>query len=122
MGSHLNECDECRLEFHRLQYAAGTRREFEPDPGMLDRMRAAIHRWEQSTAEAERTAEAVKGRVRAEIAPFLGDPAATAVLKPVAPGADNLLNTIEPVLALFLGGKAAGRLVSHVVDSALLRT
>jgi hypothetical protein len=115
--SHLDNCEDCRLELHRLQYALGSPVELVPDSGMLAQMRSAIEEWEK----AARNGEPVKRRVATEILPFLGPKATEYVMQPVAESGENLLSSIEPVLALFLGGRAAARLVNHVVDSALLR-
>ncbi len=121
IASHLDGCDECRLEVHRLSYAIGTKRELLPDPGLLERMQAAIDRWEESAGDGGRSAEAVKTRVAAELGPFLGGKATARMLEPISDAGENLLCDIEPVLALFLGCRAAGCLVDHVVDSSLIR-
>jgi hypothetical protein len=84
-------------------------------------MRTAMQRWEDTARESGRTGEPVKRRVATEIAPYLGPLATHAVLQPVTDSSENLLSSMEPVLALFLGGRAASRLVSHVVDVALIR-
>jgi hypothetical protein len=118
--SHLNQCDNCRLEFHRLQYALGSPAELPSVDSMLSRMRAAIEQWENKTVESG-TGEQVKRRVATEIAPFLGPEATETILGTVTENADNLLSNIEPVLGLFLGARAASRLVGHVVDAALIR-
>jgi hypothetical protein len=121
LQSHLDQCEGCRLEFHRLQSALGNQREPAPDRSLLARMQSAIQRWEDSASQTGRTGTAVKRRVATEIAPFLGPEATSSILKPVAEGGENLLSSIEPVLALFLGGRAAAHLVTHVVDAALIR-
>jgi hypothetical protein len=60
-------------------------------------------------------------RVAATIAPYLGARAAAVILLPVSETGENLLTAIEPVLALFLGARAASRLVTSVVDGAIVR-
>jgi hypothetical protein len=82
---------------------------------------AGIGQWESRRLDSQRRGEALKGRVAAEIGPFLGRRATRRLLDPVSSGGENLLCTIEPVLAHFLGEKAASELVSHVVD-AIVRT
>ncbi|MDR3699652.1 MAG: hypothetical protein P4L56_08470 [Candidatus Sulfopaludibacter sp.] len=109
------------MELHRLQSALGDQREPGPDPTLLARMQSAIQRWENSASQTGRTGAAVKRRVATEIAPFLGPDATDSILKPVAESGENLLSSIEPVLALFLGGRAAAHLVTYVVDAALIR-
>jgi hypothetical protein len=55
----------------------------------------------------------------AEIAPFLGERAASRLLRSVSENGQDLLSAIEPVLANFLGDKAAGELVGHLLDTAM---
>jgi hypothetical protein len=117
----LNLCDECRLELHRLRYAVGCAPEPELDDSVLARLRDAMEAWERSQQQSSRNGSHVKLRVATEIAPFLGPQATNAILKTVTETDDNLLSTLEPVLGLFLGNRAASRLVGHVVDSALIR-
>jgi hypothetical protein len=119
--SHVDQCDDCRLELHRLQYALGNQGEPAPDRTLLARMQSAIQQWEDSAPKTGRTGAPVKRRVANEIAPFLGPEATNSILKPVAESGENLLSSIEPVLALFLGERAAARLVTYVVDAALIR-
>lgn len=121
MQGHLDQCDECRLELHRLQYALGDQGELAPDSIVLAQVQSAIQQWEASAPQTGRTGAPVKRRVAHEIAPFLGPDATNSILQPVAPGGENLLSSIEPVLALFLGGRAAAHLVTYVVDAALIR-
>lgn len=121
MRSHLDHCEDCRLEFHRLRYAVGTQEELALDRGMLAQIQTAIEQWEHAAPTTSRTGEPLKHRVETEIAPYLGSDAARSILQTVADSGENLLSRVEPVLALFLGGRAAARLVNHVVDAALLR-
>lgn len=121
MQGHLDQCDECTLELHRLQYALGDQGELAPDRMVLAQVQSAIQQWEASAPQTGRTGAPVKRRVAHEIAPFLGPDATNSILQPVAPGGENLLSSIEPVLALFLGGRAAAHLVTYVVDAALIR-
>jgi hypothetical protein len=59
--------------------------------------------------------------VAAEIGPFLGKQAAQRLLDPVSDTGEDLLCSIEPVLAGFLGEEAAAELVNRVVDVAIVR-
>ena len=73
---------------------------------------------------AERTKADGRGgmlqlKVAAEIAPFLGHRAADRLLRSVSENGQDLLCVIEPVLANFLGERAAAELVSHLVDTAI---
>ena len=62
----------------------------------------------------------MKSRVALEIGRFLGSNGARILLQPVAENGGNLLSTIEPVLAEFLGPRAASELVSRVVDTSIV--
>lgn len=68
-----------------------------------------------------RHGEALKGRVAAQIGPFLGKHAARRLLEPVSGNGEDLLCSIEPILAGFLGDEAASDLVTHVVDTVIVR-
>ena len=59
-------------------------------------------------------------KVAAELAPFLGQQAAGRLLRSVSGKNDDLLRVIEPVLANFLGERAAAELVSHLLETAVL--
>lgn len=63
----------------------------------------------------------IKSRVAREIAPYLGTVAADLILEQVSAGGDDLLPRLENVLSLFLGGRAAGKLTDHIIDTAIVR-
>ncbi|HWB83783.1 MAG TPA: hypothetical protein VG675_06565 [Bryobacteraceae bacterium] len=71
-------------------------------------------------SKPERSGEALKHRVREQIRAFVGVEAAAKLLDPVSPSGDNLLSSIEPILADFLGDRAASELVSRIIDNAVL--
>jgi hypothetical protein len=73
-------------------------------------------------AKPDRRGAVLQRKVAAEIAPFLGHRAANRLLGSVSENGEDLLCIIEPVLANFLGDRAAAELVSHLVDSAIGRT
>jgi len=77
---------------------------------VLARIRLAIDDWKTAPAPG-RTGETLKLRVAHEIAPYLGALASRRIVTGVADTGENLLSTVEPVLALFLGSRAAARLV-----------
>jgi hypothetical protein len=54
-----------------------------------------------------------------ELAPFIGDAATAKLLAAVSEDGRDLLSTLEPVLARFLGISAAAELVNHLVESAI---
>ena len=87
----------------------------------LPQIQQAISDWRTQTA-ARGNATSVKRQVAHIIGPFLGPRASVHILRGVTDGGENLLSTIEPVLALFLGSRAAGHLVEHVVESVLVRS
>lgn len=117
--SHLKECDTCRFEYRSLCDAAGiARSDASPSPQMLTGLLGEMRRWKATHAL---TGDALKRRVLKEVAPFLGHRAAGKIMQPVAEDCHNLLSIIEPVLAQFLGNRAASELVSHIVDVAIVR-
>lgn len=93
----------------------------QPDPGLLARIQNGIRNWE-ARRSADGWGAAVKDRTAREIGPFLGNNGARMLLRPVSDNGCNLLSTIEPVLADFLGNRAASELVSRVVEVAIVRT
>jgi hypothetical protein len=121
VDAHLGACDSCRLEYQRLcsalewvrQQATGTRA-----PG-LAKLRTRLRNLQAIQSRPERRGKQLKHRVTMELGAFLGRQAVQSLLKPVAENGENLLSTIEPVLANFLGDRAAAELASRVVDAAI---
>jgi hypothetical protein len=62
----------------------------------------------------------VKGRVATAIGGYLGPEAACRILAPVTERA-MLFPAVEPVLAIFLGSRAASRLLDRVIETAIVR-
>jgi hypothetical protein len=81
---------------------------------------AAIRQWSARRREADPDGRAVRARVEAELAPYLGPGGASRTLEPAA-DRHKLLPAVESVLTIFLGGRAAGRLMRRVVDRAVVR-
>jgi len=85
--------------------------------------------WPQILAEIRRQAqsagildpEAAKRRAAAEIVAYLGPQASAKILAGVSSDCRNLLAELQPVLSLFLGRQAAGRLASRVVEVSIVR-
>jgi len=92
----------------------------QPDPGLLSRIQNRIRTWE-ARRSADGWGAAAKERTAREIGPFLGNNGARILLRPVSDNGCNLLSTIEPLLANFLGKRAASELVSRVVEVAIVR-
>jgi hypothetical protein len=84
--------------------------------GLLASTLAAIQQWQKGS-----DCKIVKVRVAAELGPYLGSKATRNVLEDVSAEGRNLLSAIEPALALFVGVKAAERLVTHIVDVSIVR-
>jgi hypothetical protein len=115
---HLANCQECRLEAAYLLRAVRHSRTGAPRTAET---LARIRRWESERWQDVRGGGAVKSRVASEISPFLGRDASGRILMRVSDQDEDLLCTIESVLTAFLGRAAAPRLVSHVVDRAIMR-
>lgn len=90
-----------------------------PDLGLLARIRSEIRAFQASRSDGQWNAE-MQSRVAQKIGVFLGKNGARMLLRPVADDGGNLLSTIEPVLAEFLGQRAASELVSHVIDTSIV--
>ncbi|SRR5260370_42305458 len=77
--------------------------------------------WERSESGPPRNLEALKRRVAGAIEPYLGKRAADTLLQPVRDDGRDLLSNVAPLLTMFLGRRAAGHLVSYVVETAIVR-
>ena len=86
----------------------------------LTTLRARMRELSAEMAKPDRRGE-VQHKVAAEIAPFLGHRAARKLVLPVAGRDQDLFGIIEPVLANFLGDRAAAELVGHLIDTAMGR-
>lgn len=84
--------------------------------GLLESILHGVRGWETRSSPHE-----IKRRVGSAVAPFLGGTATQDLLNTVSESGDNLLATLEPVIALFLGSRAAARMLDHVVDHSVLR-
>jgi hypothetical protein len=125
---HLRACPECRLELRRIGDAwnsgagsAAPASALDDDPGLLASLLAGIQVLESGTAKGGYTVEGTKRRVAGCLEKYLGALTAGKILQSAADDGSNLLSTVEPVLALFLGRKAAGCLVSRIVEAANVR-
>jgi anti-sigma factor RsiW len=122
---HVSRCDACRLHLHQLfSVLAEVRRQPvsspHPEvPGTLDSLSARIQQWQKRRRDPAMSAEAIRSRVARELGPFLGSQGAHRILNPITPECRNLLCAVEPVLAHFLGARAATELMDHVVDIAI---
>ncbi len=90
------------------------------EPALLNSILSGIRSWKAEHAPSRVDPEVVKRRVGSKIDPYLGHPATGRILSAVSPACDDLLTNVEPVLALFLGCRAASSLVSHIVTGSLM--
>ena len=125
--AHLGACDSCQREYDRLCAARDWVRKqtagggVATPPNGLATLQARMKELIADRANAERCG-ALHIKVAAEIAPFLGHQAAGQLLRSVSGKNDDLLCVIEPVLANFLGERAAAELVSHLLETLVLST
>jgi hypothetical protein len=70
--------------------------------------------WERQTGNPHANCQR-KQRVAREISPYLGAAGAQQILARVTPEGENLIPNVEPVLAAFLGRRAAQCVVDHVI-------
>jgi hypothetical protein len=90
------------------------------DPVSLEATLAGIRRWHKRRAQEDPDAAVIKGRVAQEIKGYLGPAATDRILQPVTEQS-KLFPAVEPVLTIFLGCRAAGRLINHIIESAIVR-
>ena len=120
VSRHLAACEACRLEVRRLSAALDT--DTPPIPaGDMGELLSSLRKWESGASRPERNSAALKRRVAGAVEPYLGKAAAHALLQSVHEDGRNLLSNVAPVLTMFLGRRAAGNLVSCVVDAAIVR-
>jgi hypothetical protein len=120
VSKHLLQCDACRRNFQRLSAAndvAVAGAPAEEVSSLLVRLRG----WERGESASARNGEALKRRVAGAIEPYLGKRAADTLLQPAREDGRDLLSNVAPLLTMFLGRRAAGHLVTHVVETAIVR-
>ena len=117
---HLAGCGRCRNEMDRIAFAVKGAPSDLPAPPVTDLL-ASLSVLQNSLAQRG-AGDALKRKVESELIPYVGAEAAERILQPVSPGGENLLSTLETVLRLFLGKAATARVVSRIVDRAIMRT
>jgi hypothetical protein len=110
------ECGGCREELDRIRGGPGGG-EAPNDDVLLSGIRTEMERWESDLSRDK----AVKSKMSSELAPFLGRHATDQLFRTVSTRGENLLSTVEPVLALFLGCRTASTLIDQIVTHAILR-
>jgi len=81
----------------------------------------AVIRCHEVRRSATDDPERFKRRAAAEMVTYLGPKATARILQRVSADGRNLLTEIQPVLGLFLGRRAAGRLASRIVEASVVR-
>jgi hypothetical protein len=125
--AHLAACPLCRGEYERIYLAIALAHQEERaglSPAaseLLARIRTGIEQWQADKQRPEGAAEALKDSVVGQLAPYLGDSGARRLLQTVSPDGHDLFSAIEPVLANFLGDRAASQLVNTIVDTKVMR-
>ena len=107
------------MEFQRLSAAQDAEAPAVADE--LNSLLVKLRGWESSASRLIRNGEELKSRVAGAIEPYLGKGAADTLLAPVRTDGRNLLSGVAPILTMFLGRRAAGPLVSHIVETAIVR-
>jgi len=91
------------------------------DAPALEAVLAHIREWAANRQEADPHGLLVRGRVAMEIGSYLGEAGAQRVLEALE-GGEKLIPTLESVLSIFLGCRAASKLTQRIVDTAIMRT
>jgi len=118
LDKHLERCGPCRVEAGRLRRAV---RPGPADAVPADHVLAGIRHWTARQTQEQPHDRSIKERTATKIGPYLGPAGAVTVLNKVSAQGDDLLSVIEPVLANFLGCRAARRLMSQVVEQVIMR-
>jgi len=125
IAAHVSRCPECGLEADRLRAAneAGAAAfgatGAVPGPEHLEQILSRIRDWAKAS-EPEKVR--ARRRVAEMLSPYFGSAGAWQVVQPLREGSGELLGSIEPVLATFLGEKAAAKLMTDIVDAVLQET
>ena len=106
------------MEFQRLSAAV--------DPPLavaneLNSLLVRLRGWESGASPLVRNGEELKRRVAGAIEPYLGKGAAAHTTCAGPHDGRDLLSGVAPLLTMFLGRRAAGPLVSHIVETAIVR-
>src|SRR5262245_22458249 len=81
---------------------------------------SAIRRWSERRQQEDPGDAIVKRRVADEIGGYLGPSATGRILEQVTERS-KLFPAVEPVLAIFLGSRAAALLLHRIVETAIVR-
>lgn len=120
LETHLDQCEVCRLECHRLRSSLSAPVADLPEmPGLLSEILDSVRQWESSRALSG--PPALKERVTARLAPLLGAAAARQLLSPVPESGEGLLGAIEPVIALFCGSRSASQFMHRLGNDVIMR-
>jgi hypothetical protein len=127
VARHLESCPSCARRMEQcasdweLVLAADShfRSRCTPHPGGLERLRAALERWQQPQADPAQLAE-LKRRVSAQLELYFGSAAASRLnLEASEPHLDEaLVRSVEPLLVTFLGRKAAAAVIGQILTES----
>jgi hypothetical protein len=120
VSKNLMQCDACRRNFQRLS-ATDDAAVAAPPADEVSSLLVRFRGWERGESAPARNGEALKRPVAGATEPYLGKRAADTLLQPVREDGRDLLSNVEPLLTAFLGRRASRNLVSHVVETAIVR-
>ena len=119
--AHLAACSACRGEMDRIARALTALPGDQTAPPVADLL-ASLSELQSAMAQAGASGDALIRRVASELIPYVGTTVAERILQLVTPDGENLLSTVESALRVFLGKAATARVVSRIVDRAIMRT
>src|SRR5690242_9751145 len=108
------------MEFERLDAADTTAAPALPKE--VDSLMVKLRNWQSAESRLGRSGEKLKQQVAGSIAPYLGKGATHTLLAPVRDDGQDLFSNVAPLLTIFLGRRAAGPLVTSVVERTIVRS
>ena len=117
---HLVRCYACSLAFERLKASVEDGKPDQTAAADTGTLLTKIRTWDSNRVRDGRHGEALKSRIAAELAPYVGKSGADALLCRVQDDGHDLLSAVSPLLVMFLGQRATNIIVSRLVEKTIV--